>query len=646
MRNSISNPFVSCTARDMSYSDVIKYWCSPYKCYKISEDALIRSVTPIVIEGARGSGKTMILKHQSFYCQKQKYSSSQILNGIRDDGYLGVYFRYSADYSTLFDTLNCSSAYRTALFDGYFQLCISLELCKIIEEFESEIPQDQQDSLYFQISECTGCTINNCQAFRKWIEKAICNQDERIRKSQYYQLDESQSPSTNLLFSLMNALHTTVQTLQDVLFIIIIDEYENIGSYQRVINTYIKQIDGAARYTFRIGVRPGGIEEDFLTNISGEFLQDGRDFIKNRLAVRSDDRTSNYDRFVQSVIDRRLETIPIFNQTKLTTVQLLGAKEDYDWEALTIVKNRKFHFAEVLNGKTLEEAERIKSVISDDSPIVEAYYIMRMKRGDSIEEIEQMKNDVANKRNTDKSKKYYLDMGAKYKAALLFWLADRYKAKKMYYSFSTFQYLSCGSIYDFIGLCRTVFDELESDYFDNFENEKTIPPHIQANAARKYAEAQLDKVKINHEYGHQMWNFAQNMCNLFSYYHKGDLSTKYPETNQFYTDGCFENSGINREIWCSLIKWGIVIQKNAYQRASLSVNRKAQLFYVNKLYYPLYNISCRIRGGFNYRLTSNCWDEIIVKSVEPSKLIRLQKKSGLLSKIANDTEDESQMSFF
>lgn len=63
------------------------------------------------------------------------------------------------------------------------------------------------------------------------------------------------------------------------MFVIIIDEYENVGDYQRVINTHIKQMEGSNKYTFRIGVRPEGIC-DYSTNVASEFLQDGRDFIK------------------------------------------------------------------------------------------------------------------------------------------------------------------------------------------------------------------------------------------------------------------------------------------------------------------------------------------------------------------------------
>ena len=65
--NIISNPFVGCTARDMKYNEVGQYWCSPFKVYSLNEGELFTSRTPIVMEGTRGTGKTMILKYLSYF---------------------------------------------------------------------------------------------------------------------------------------------------------------------------------------------------------------------------------------------------------------------------------------------------------------------------------------------------------------------------------------------------------------------------------------------------------------------------------------------------------------------------------------------------------------------------------------------------
>lgn len=652
MKNSINNPFISCTARDMSYVDVMRFWCSPFACYEINESDLNLSVTPIIIEGARGSGKTMILKRISFFCQKEMFESDKMIKELSQVGHLGIYFRYSADYSSLFDSLNCSKAYREHLFEGYFQLSVCLELARILYVIENELVGDEKEKLFSQISSIIGEGVHGSEMLIMWLEKNIRKQDELVRKSQYLSMDEGlDCQQANYLFEMIAAIKSCIPDLRETLFVIIIDEFENIGAYQRVINTYIKQMEGQNGYTFRIGVRPEGIR-DYTTNVSDEFLQDGRDYIKKQLIVKSDDRTAAYSSFVKSVINTRLQMVPIFSQSNVEIDTILGKKEDYEWEACYHVKGRKEHFSEAFLNRTKSEVKEISDVIMDENPIEEAYFLMRLKRGETLEEIEKTKYENLCGLDTDRTKKYKLDMRDKYKASLLFWLIDKYKAKKLYYGFATYLYLSCGSIYDFIGLCRTVFDQLESDYFENFDKNPVISQFVQTRAAKRYAESQLEKVRINHDYGPQMYNFVQNMCNLFGFYHKGDLCTSYPETNQFYISGNFDITGINKEIWRSLLRWGVVIKKTSFQRATLSVNSKAQLYYVNKSYYPIFGISCRIRGGYNYALTNEVWDEMITTIVDPAMLVKTptRRKKGIKVDVqkrqSEDDVDKFQMTLF
>ena len=197
MRNSINNPFVSCTARDMTHSDVMRFWCSPYECYKINESDLIFSATPIVIEGARGSGKTMILKHLSYFCQKENYAENNALKHILEAGYLGIYFRYSSDYCSLFDSLTCSNSYREFLFDNYFQLCMCVELARILKDLENEIDDVEKGKLFSSISYVCTSDIKNASEFIEWLEKNIRNQDRIIRQSQYFLGGANQPPHTS-----------------------------------------------------------------------------------------------------------------------------------------------------------------------------------------------------------------------------------------------------------------------------------------------------------------------------------------------------------------------------------------------------------------------------------------------------------------
>lgn len=131
------NPFVECTARDMEYQDVVNYWCQPYDYYfGLDENALMRSITPIFIEGARGSGKTMILKHLSYFCQRSEQmplEGKALLSKFKEIGSIGIYYRFKNDFGKLIAALNSDDGTRKAIFEEYYQLYYARELVLVIQ---------------------------------------------------------------------------------------------------------------------------------------------------------------------------------------------------------------------------------------------------------------------------------------------------------------------------------------------------------------------------------------------------------------------------------------------------------------------------------------------------------------------------------
>ena len=622
MNSSIKNPFINCTARDMSADEVVRFWCSPYKCYEIDESELYLSSTPIIVEGARGSGKTMILKHLSIDCQKMNMDSGNYLNSIIDNGYLGIYFRYSANYSHFFDSIKLLDvSEKNNIIDIYLQLSLTVRFFDSILLFEKEISDDCISKICDGFSHIIGEQVDSILAIKKEIVGIIQEIDKNIRFT-YQGLNYSiPEVSSTLLIDSITLVRNSIPSFDNVLILLIIDEYENIGIYQEIVNTYIKQCEGCG-YSFRIGVRPEGIL-DYKTSVSNEFIQDGRDFKTFKLSLSLKDRKNKeeYKQFVENVLNIRLSEEPFFSANNINIRKLLGYKENYKEEANSIGDKRK-HFDDAYRLNKNDDNERIDEVCSFPDKITEAYLVMRYLRGMSLDDIEQLKRDIENDITSPEYKKYKYDISNKYNVILTYWLLGKNKISKKYYSLMTFINLSSGSVYDVIGLCRILFSKLDDSFFDNIKDNLPIDSNIQSLAAEEYAQSQLEKVLHNQEYGQQMYNFAVNMLGIFAYYHKDDLALSYPETNQFYLADSFNESGINRSIWKSLLNWGVIIKKQNYQRQSLSSSHKANLYYLNMIYYPIFNISPRLRGGFNVALTSYMWNDFLQKAVDPKRYIK------------------------
>lgn len=612
MENSYKNPFIECTARDMSYEDVFHFWCSPFGYCMLDEAQLFTSHTPLFLEGARGTGKTMILKYLSYFCQKQialDNGEEDVIGYICQKGGIGFYYRYSAHFDELISKLTCSEEIKKDLFCYYYELFLSLEILNVLEDIQSEAYTDSErmGSLTKKICSIFNVRNKNLKSIKEIILKWTNEIDVWIRKYKYYPDSEKQIAQiihgSDLIRKICSSMKECIPEFRNVEFLILIDEYENVKKFQRITNTWIKRVDSSLPYTYRIGMRPYGIST-YDTEFSEE-IRNGRDFILCPLSCRS---MKKYKDFVKRVAIRRLDKNDFFKENHLTDIiRILGARENFDDEALKIVQNKE---EDIFDKLGIEEEVR-KSLRCEGTPLMEMLNIVWYLRGKRPDDIKSAQHAYAagkadrfsENRVLREAYKYKLDYSDKYRLQLLCVLCGLFKVSKAYYSFNTFAYLSAGVVNDFISLCRNTFYHLDGDDLNQLIAGGTIPSIIQTKGAEDTANEQMNQIQVTDEYGNEMYNFAMNIGNIFEEMHK-DIKSKYPETTQF----AFENEAeINaderlRTIKECMIKWGVIQKKSRRQRISIG-KKKGVLYNLNKVYMPIFNISYRTRGGFNYVIT-------------------------------------------
>lgn len=656
-QNIYDNPFSQCTARDMSYDDVLAYWCSPFSSYNnLNEHELFSSKTPIFIEGARGSGKTMILKYLSYYCQKDyaiKDNQQDLFSYFEKAGSLGIYLRYKEDFVNMFSSLSCNNELKDMLFTYYFELLVSREVIQVVNDlFESSQKPNltQEQSLIQSFSSYFTKEFVTLGQVVEFINAQILDLDLWVKNSRYYENSEEDlihKIRRGLIHFIISSIRNKISSFHDMLFIIIIDEYENAQAYQRNINTYIKKVDSTEKITFRIGMRIEGISS-YDTELGNEFLQVDRDFLLKRLVFKNN---TEYKKFLRLISEKRLKSSSFFSTYNVTDIEiLLGSREDVVEEALSVVEINPLKHFELLKSKL--EASEFKKVLEllkcPNNPLIEMLNIIWILRGTSIDETYKQMTDYL-MGNYNKNSKYKRDYVDKYKYQLVFILLNihkqKQKLKKMYYSFNTFAFLSSGSVNDFISLCRNTFYELDNYYFANIEKQAMIPPVVQTNGAAKTALEQLGKIKANNENGTQMYTFVMNMGNWFTQFHK-DPFAKYPETNQFAfeNEALVESRPLLKSNLKSMIKWGVLIKKDRIQSISIG-RRKGNVYYLNHIFAPIFNISYRIRGGFNPVLSTYLFEQMLFNSLEPKDIENLKKSNQITQNIKTDNTSE-QLSLF
>ena len=638
------NPFVECTARDMSYKEVSQYWCSPFECYNIDERMLFNSLTPIIIEGARGSGKTMILKYLSYFCQKEysEKNNKELLETLLEKNSIGFYFRYSDNFGALFKSLNCLSEEKEKLFMQYYELYICDEIINVVSDMHinSILSTSEVELLCEKISEIFDCTLNSLAEIQEKIQSCIRDMDLWIRKSRYIKTPDEELKLiikyNDIVVKFCTILRSIKTEFYDINFTIIIDEYENAAEYQILLNSLLKQVDAKIKVTYRIGVRPQGMVT-METRVGNEFLQINRDYILCQL--RSDNMLK-YKKFIANIANIRLNSNQTYVELGLTNIEeLLGKKEDLVKEAIEILNDReKKHFNIIKHTFDSDEdfKEGTKKLENDENPLAEMLNILWRLRGISVDDISMAMNNYFSgnynlRNNTTKEEqlayKYKLDYVDKYKYQLLFVLLSVFKRKKKYYSFNTFAYLSSGSVNDFICLCRKTFYALTPKYFGNLSVSKQIPADIQAKGAEETAIEQMDKVQMCSDHGTEMFTFAMNMGEYFRDMNK-DINIKYPETNQF----AFENQTeiLDDAVYKSLIKWGVIIRKARVQSITIGA-KKGYLYHLNRIFSPIFDISYRTRGGFNFVIPKELYRMLISETLSPKNITA--KKKAIQKKV-------------
>ena len=629
----INNPFSACTARDMSYEDVCTFWCDPFDLYSLNLKELTTSVTPIVIEGARGTGKTMILKYLSYWGQIEMNGSSSFSDKISQiQNYnVGIYFRYKSDICFfLSDIVN--EHVKRIVFNAYFSAYLSREVLCVLRDLFSEFKKETE-VICDIIEDVFGRKPNDLDDSKSIINSIIESFDEKIN-------DYVAEEELRHLFSKYNDSHLKLISLASerlpqlngVIFLILLDEYENSGEFQKEINTMIRKKDSTIPISYRIGMRPGGMKSNH-SEISNENIQPNRDYLLCTLKFKRVDAL--YKRFIKEVCKKRLNQYEEFVGND-DIESILGIKESYEDEAKWIVGDSD-HFwttaKAMLPSWDEKSIELVRKDLSSDDILLETYNILLVSRGNNPSEIgmicqayrdgllETNLEELEQKGVDRKSiHRYYDGYRNKYRFSLLYILCRIYKKKKHYYSFNTFVYLSSGAVNDFVALCRHVFNQLDkSDLEETLFKNISVDWEIQSLAAENAATEQLRKLSSHQFFGKEILSFVDNLGSIFEEYSR-DLSVRYPETNQF----AFEDeigiytSGIEKYI-VELINCGAIIKKDNRQRISVGKS-KGVLYILNRMFAPYYQYSYRTRGGHNLVISTDSFIEFLNKKIQTPEM--------------------------
>lgn len=654
------NPFEDINANVMDPQTILNFWCDPFTngyLSKIKEKEFYTSKFPMILEGSRGSGKTTILKYFSSELQfeiSQRRKDRSYIKQVSSDGGIGIYFRCDESFVRTFQIIfkHESEDRWVSVFEHYLELFICNQLLDIIgwmkinEKSEISIMKDLQINGLINTTEFSG--------IKEYILQELSYID--YYKNNALFTDEEFTPTQiHSLYQISTILIENIKKLQpswkNLNIVLLIDEFENLGfQLQKMFNNLLKFSNKAI--SFRIGRRSEGLITTETINES-EYLRENHDYI---LISLSSEDSNAIKKYFEEIAMKRFESSEDFKD--LNVNQIFRGKEDLDWEAKQIVNLKRTHIEQILKVQQIfrndpELLKNVTEIISfPKNPIAEtlnALWIIRSKDQDVIEVAKETKRTMdlyfdkvsfnSIKKENPKVLKYHNDYANKYKSSLVYLLCSIYKKPKLYYSFNTICFLSNSNARMFMNLCRMIINDTLFYERKKFLSTKEISPETQSRAIREVSQEELNSISSIIQYGQEIGNLIHNLGNVFSDLHK-DRRARYPETNQFIFD-YNDLSKRFKDIIDTAVSWSVILKKPKAQRASTSINLKTNIYYLNRIFTPLYNISFRTRGGFNPYFTS---EEIEAMCMTHLKIYKIDKDRD--KKEVTDQQKSEQINLF
>lgn len=552
---------------------------------------------PIVVQGGRGSGKTMF-----FQCNSWRQVLSQIKKNERtvetsldERGFIGIYYR--VDTTFVSSMRSKEETHWESIFETYLSICILQEILELLIALDNDMTLSENTlsefAATFSKRICPDSTVDTIQDFRNECDLYLDAIEDKINGI-------ASSHQGNLRW--VNA-HRYINDLcsafsrifgRDLLFKIFIDEYETLQTYQqKIVNTLIKH--SALPVIFNIGLRPKGMKTR-ETISKTETIEAPHDY--ELLTLEFD--SAAYPDIVRSICQKRIALGKEQNRIPADASEdiefYLGKYSiDYEIEKICQTRQKMPHIEKlkrIIQERSIEEnlppelAERYISELCEDAPIINSrlHYALLCKKTAYTPTLTELY--MAYKSNTSR----YMDWMHNRKYGAVFLLCKESKHEKMYYGFDIFLALSSNIVRYFLELCEQTF---RIAFLNGYSWNGPIPAEIQAEAAHYVSEYKIIDIAVYEPYGKELRLFVQYLGQIFYKLHTAEDNTLgEPEPNHFNTKD-LSLPDHTRELLDSAIMCNVLQEGEPTKRKQSKLSPETVDYYLNKIYVPYFGISHR-----------------------------------------------------
>lgn len=419
------NPFEYDAAPNLSPELLIDWFIEDHNFSRFVE-----SSRNVLINGERGSGKSMALIYNSISYQRLRHT---IRNEAFPPAHIGIYVPCNTALTHKEEYRLLPDVEQAILSEHNLAYGIGAAIAKGFSEIEGEFSKEDKDFLLEEFAYLTDATPIENQSPFNFLQREIRNrirQDQlQIAKGLNVEISFETSSFYTLILPILNALKKTGLLKKSHLSLLIDDAHDLNSHQQKTLNSWLGYRDHSV-FSFKVAI--AGLHHYNLRTSFGGTILEGHDYITVDLEQPFQNKESGFGKFARDVIARRLSNVGI----SLTPDEFFPENEAVR--------------AEMKSYEILTRQEAIKNGLSEDNTKALSDYVYKYARA-----------------------RYFQDRPAK-------------ANKPTYSGLDTLVHLSTGVIRHLLVPCYWMYEELLSN--EESSRSAVISPEIQSHVIHSRSE--------------------------------------------------------------------------------------------------------------------------------------------------------------
>lgn len=607
LRNVLQDSLAKNRAEEIGH-DVWEHFVIPTFFDKLD---LATARKPRIIIGGRGCGKTMLLRylsHESSFSRNRKDIPTDVLTHI------GLYWRADTQFCNLMTKRSIQDEDWQTAFNHLAALTISIELLrslksiaasaypgftdadlvtfdfKKLEAFDSSLPRTFDDLLeYFE---------SMLWLFVSWVG------DVKKKSAPYF------LPGRHFVIPLISVIQSQCKALDDAIFYVYFDEYENLTLDQKkIINTWLKHSE--APLIFNLAMKRNSFETRETTGT--ESLSDIHDYRQHDLEEYLKNDFPSFaaeilllELSMAKLIDLKVDITILRNPSSLAERLQPEYREKVKVEAQSIFPDvSQSELARlVVSDKAL--SAKVKDNISKALKAKHSHFKTEDFYDESYPEATIVVSALLyRKRNNPEKIKEQLDLlkngSTNNFTGTTAWIhnnligcilqlyAPYSRACPFFAGFHTFCMLSRGNIRHFLELCH---NSLAKAITIDEALELPVPPQKQAEAAKQASTAFLGEIKSFGRYGEKLYSFVFRIGSLFDQAHRRLTQSETEQSHFSIRKGNAMLTDQDQQFLNEAVKYSVLFLDEDTKKKNSKL-LEAEEYVLNPIYAPYFNISYR-----------------------------------------------------